>query len=218
MEHSCYKCGQMIEEGTAFCPLCGAPQIRVAIAAPVQPTPLHDDAYLPPERTSGPGSPGVALISTPHAVRPCALAAAIAVMLTLLGLNPFVTMAACGVLAVVFYRYRNPFAPMRAGAGARLGALSGLLGFAISAVLSAVVVTMFHKGAEVRDFMVKSIQENASRYPASEYQAALDFIRSPTGLAIMMLFVLFFGFVLFVVLSSLGGALTGAFFGRRNSH
>jgi hypothetical protein len=220
MEHACYKCRQMIEEGTPFCAHCGAPQIRVTIAAPPAATPATNDALSVPDHVGASATSGISAISLPvpwsHAVQPCALAAAVAIMLTLLGLNPFVTMLGSGVLAVAFNRYRNPLTPMRAGAGARLGALSGLIGFAISAVLSALFIVVFHKGPEIRDFMVKNLQQNAARYPGPEYQAALDLVRSPAGLALVMVFSLIFGFVVFVVLSSLGGALAGAFLGHRN--
>lgn len=151
-----------------------------------------------------------------HAMQPCALAAAVAVMLTLLGLHPLVTMLASGVLAVVFYRYRNPLIPIHAGAGARLGALSGLIGSGMSAVLSAVFVVVLHKGPAIRDFMVKSLEQNAARYPGPEYQAALEIIRSPSGLAMIMIFGAILLFVVFVVLSSLGGALAGSFLAKRD--
>src|SRR3954470_18373048 len=33
MQIACHRCGAMLEEGTAFCPQCGAPQIRVETPA-----------------------------------------------------------------------------------------------------------------------------------------------------------------------------------------
>ena len=31
MDHPCYKCGHLVEDGKPFCAQCGAPQIRVAM-------------------------------------------------------------------------------------------------------------------------------------------------------------------------------------------
>ncbi|MGA8762575.1 MAG: hypothetical protein WB562_06760 [Candidatus Sulfotelmatobacter sp.] len=220
MDHPCHKCSQTVEDGVPFCSHCGAPQIRVTISPPAAQPASGADALPTPEHTSAPGDPRIPAISLPvvwsHAAQPCAVAGAVAVLLTLLGLNPLVTMLGAGVLAVVFYRYRNPLTMMRAATGARLGALSGLFGFGMSAVLAALYVAVFHKGPEIRNLMLENIQQNAARYSGPQYQAALDLIKSPAGLGFMMAFALIFGFVAFLVLGSLGGALSAAFLGRHD--
>lgn len=198
-----------------FCSHCGAPQIRVAMPEPS--APAATEGVLP----GAEGAPGavVAAISVParwtHAVAPCALAAAVALALTLLGLHPLVTMLGAGGLAVVFYRQRNPLAPIRPGIGAQLGALTGLLGSGILAVLSAFFVAALHKGPEIRKILLESVQQSATRYSDPQYQAAVEMMRSPAGLAVMMVFALIFGFIFFVAFSSLGGALTAALLARR---
>jgi hypothetical protein len=213
MEHACYKCSQMIEEGTPFCAHCGAPQIRVTVATPVA-LPAGDETHSEPNSAVA-RETSLPMVALPmlwsHAVRPCALAAVIAILLTLLGLNPFVTMLGAGVLAVVFYRYRNPLIAMRAGAGARLGALSGLIGSAILVVPVAIVVAM-HKVAEIQDLMLKNLEQSGARYSGPQYQTALELFRSPNGLVLVMILTM----MMFVILSSLGGALAGSFLAKRN--
>jgi len=221
MDHPCHKCRQAIQDGVPFCAHCGAPQIRVTISAPpAQPAPAGDDALPAPDQALTPGSPGIPAISLavgwPHAVQPCALAAGVAVVLTFLGLNPFVAALGAGVLAVTFYRRRGPGIAIRAGAGARLGALSGLLFFGMSIILEALAVAVLHKGAEIRSEMIDKIQQAATRYPAPEVQPFLDFVRSPGGLTFLIVGSLIFGFIAFLVLSGLGGALSAAFLGRRD--
>jgi hypothetical protein len=219
MDHPCHKCGHSIEDGKAFCPDCGAPQIRVAISeAPMEPAPAADSGVLalPHAMEPGPlGNPASLLpLSWPQSLRPCALAAAVAAVPMFFGLNPFLAALGTGFLAVAFFR-RGLGTVTSAGSGARLGALSGLLLFGVSTVLQTLAVTLLHKGAEVRGEMMEKIQQAAARYPGPEVQPFLDFVRSPNGFVIMMAASVIFGFVAFVVLGGCGGALAATFLGRR---
>jgi hypothetical protein len=155
-------------------------------------------------------------IAWSNALPACALAAAIAAVLMALGLMvPFLAVVGAGFLAVGFYRRRNPGVLIKAGAGARLGAVSGLLCFGMSAVLE-LALAIFHKGALLRDKMFEAMQQAASRTTDPQAVAMLDYLKSPAGMAVMIVFVLIFAFVAFVVLSSLGGALGGIVLGRAN--
>ena len=218
MDHPCHKCNQAVEDGVAFCSNCGAPQIRVAMPE-VVPVLMDTAGVADPHGHLASSSviPALALpVQWSYALRPCALAAGVAVLFTLLGLKPLVTMLGGGVLAVTFYRYRNPLTSIRPGVGARLGALAGLLGFGISTVLGAFFVALFNKGAELRSLIQEGIQQSAARYSGPEYQSALDFMRSPAGMAFMMVFGLIFLLVSFVALSAIGGAVAAALLGRRD--
>jgi hypothetical protein len=220
MEHSCHSCRQSVEDGVPFCQHCGAPQIRVATVEPVLASesagaevqsPRDLDAY----QTSETIPPVSLAIQWSHALPACALAAAIAAVLMALGLMvPFLAVAGAGFLAVIFYRRRNPGVVIKAAAGARLGAVSGLLCFGMSAILEALAVAVFHKGAVLRDKMLEAIQQAASRTSDPQAVAMLDYLKSPAGMAVMIVVVLIFAFVAFIVLSSLGGALGGTILGR----
>jgi hypothetical protein len=165
-------------------------------------------------------SPGIPAISVPprwsHAVPPCALAAGVGLLLTILGLNPFVAALGAGFLAVAIYRRRSDGIAIRTGTGARLGALSGLFFFGMSTILEALAVAVLHKGAEIRSEMIDKVQQAAARYPGPEAQPFLDFVKSPAGLTFLMVASLIFGFVAFIVLGGLGGALSAAFLGRHD--
>jgi hypothetical protein len=220
MDHPCHKCGHTVEDGKPFCSECGAPQIRVAVPEPaVDPVPADDGATLALARDVGPSFPGIPASSLPvsgaHTLQSCAIAAAVAVGLTVLGLNPFVAALGTGFLAVAFSRRRDPGTLIRSGAGARLGALSGLLFFGMSTVLETLAVTVLHKGAEIRSEMLDKVQQAATRYPGPEVQPFLDFVKSPDGFAIMMVASVIFGLVAFIILGSCGGALGAALLGRR---
>lgn len=218
MEQPCYKCGQTVEQGVPFCPHCSAPQIRVVIAEPAPP-PLalaaasQDSAVLPASQTV----PVLALpMQWSQALKPCALAALIASLLMSLGLNPFVAMFSVGFLAVVFYRQRRPEIMIKAGTGAGLGALGGLLWFAMSSIVEALIVIFLHKGPELRNALLTKIQEAASKTSDPQVLSVFDRLKSPGGLEFLMLTGLVFAFLASIVLGGLGGVLGGAILGRRD--
>ncbi|HSY93873.1 MAG TPA: hypothetical protein VK812_21115 [Candidatus Binatus sp.] len=220
MENPCYKCGQTVEEGIPFCPHCSAPQIRVVLAEPPQPlafavaTTSSDPAALPASQT-------IPVLAMPmqwsQTLKPCALAALIAsVAMVLKLIVPLIALVGAGFFAVALYRRNSPGISVRAGAGARLGALSGLLCSAMTAVLGALRVTVLHEGEEIRKFLLDLIQQTALHYPDPQHQADLELLRSPTGMVALMIFILIAGFVLFLTFGTLGGALGGTVLGRRD--
>lgn len=150
-----------------------------------------------------------------HAIGPSALAALVAALLMALGLNPFVAMFTVGFLAVVFYRQRQPETAIKATAGAALGALGGLLWFAVSSVLEALVVVFLHKGPEIRDELLKRIQQAASQTNDPKVLEVFDRLKTPGGLELLMVLGLVFAFFAAIVLAGLGGVLGGAIFNRR---
>jgi len=221
MDHPCHKCGHSVEDGKAFCSQCGAPQIRVALPEALpESIPVGSGSLGALDREVGSIPSGIPLgslsVSSVQALQPCAFAVGVAVGLTVLGLNPFVAALGSGFLAVAFSRRRSPGTLIRSGGGAKLGALSGLLFFGVSIILETLALAVLHRGAEVRSAMLDKVQQAAARYPSSEVQPFLDFVKSPDGFAIMMVASVIFGLVAFVVLGSCGGALGAALLGRRD--
>jgi hypothetical protein len=217
MDHPCYRCGHIIEDGKAFCSQCGAPQIRVAIAE-VAATGEGFVAATVQESDSSFARGGIPSVATPWslALRPCALAAAVAVGLMFLGLNPFIAALGAGFLAAAFSQRRSPGLIIRPATAARLGAFSGLLLFAMSTILEALVVAVLHKGREIQAEMLDKVQQAATRYPGPQVEPFLEFVKSPGGFAFMVVFSLFFGLVAFLILGAVGGAISAAFVGRRS--
>jgi zinc-ribbon domain len=220
MDHPCHKCGNSVEDGKAFCSQCGAPQIRVAtpeasaelLAAGGAPIP----ALVHEANASFAGIPVSALpAGWSYAVRPCALAAAIAVVLLFLGLNPFVAALGTGFLAATFSQRRSPGAAIRPAVAAKLGALGGLLLFGMSTLLETLVVVVLHKGPEIRSEMMDKVQQAATRYPGPQAEPFLEFVKSPSGFAFMMVASLVLGLLAFLILGGVGGAISAALGGRR---
>jgi hypothetical protein len=219
MDHPCYKCGQSVEDGVPFCSHCGAPQIRVAVAEP-PPAPAFEHEVAPALLAGAFSATPAAGLQLPvhwaRALQPCALSALIAAVVMSTGLValPLAVLGA-GLLAVAFYLRRTPGTVVKAMEGARLGAFSGLLCFGMWAILEALAVAVLHKGPEIRKTMLDAIEQTASRYSDPQFQASVEFMRSPAGLTVMMIGSLIVAFLACVILASLGGALAAAFFGRR---
>ena len=112
--------------------------------------------------------------------------------------------AIAGFMAVVFYRRRTLGSILIPRAGARLGAISGIVGFGLFALI-AVPTGLF------RDMMREMMKQLASRLPASELQELSEMMKTQQGLVFLLLFL----FLLVILASALGGALGGAFLGRK---
>jgi hypothetical protein len=126
-------------------------------------------------------------------------------------------MLAAGSLSVLLYRRRNPIANLTPGMGAQLGAASGGLGFAIFGIFTAVEVLVFHSGGELHAALVEAVQQSAARTTDPQAQQVLDYLKSPSGLALVMVMGLAVMLVAFLVFSSIGGAIA-AFLMRRKPH
>jgi len=208
-----------VEEGVPFCPHCSAPQIRVMIATPAAEflSPAAPAASGAAVLTASPGTAGLDFsLRWSDTLKPCALAAVVASVLMSLGLNPFVAMLSVGFLAVVFYRQRLSGAAVRVVTGMRLGALSGLLWFAIASILEALIVLVLHKGPEIRTELLTRIQQAASQTSDPQALAMFDRLKTPAGLELLMVTGLILAFFASIVLAGLGGALGAAIFGRNS--
>lgn len=217
MEYPCHQCGAAVEQGTAFCPQCRAPQIRVAVPEIVIPSGIASDSTV----TSLPayfGAPLTTRIEWSQALPATALAGLITALLMMTPLAYFgFGMLIGGSLSVVFYRRRVPVANVTPGMGARLGMVSGILGGGIFAALLSVGTTLFHAWDSVRAKLIEVVEQTAARNPDPQTQQALEFFKSPDGIVLLLTTALIGALIAFVIFSGLGGAL-GAAFLRRKEH
>jgi hypothetical protein len=229
MGHLCYKCGHDTEDGKPFCLECGAPQIRVAMPEPAV-------AIVAGDASSGvPVAPGIFSLDPPRAPLPlsaaalsggidwpralsaCAIAAFVsAVVMALRLMVPLLAGLGAGFLAVTLYHRRNTAWGVNARSGAQLGAVCGFFFFGISAILKSLDVTLSHTGQQVRQNMLELLQQAASRSTDPQVQAVFEQMKTPEGLAAMLILSLLILMVVSIAAASLAGALTGAVLGRRN--
>jgi hypothetical protein len=156
-------------------------------------------------------------IEWPRALRACAVAALISIVVMSLRLVfPLVAALGAGFLAVIFYRRRNPARRVDARSGAQLGAITGLLSSGVFAILSAIAFAVLQAGGQVRQQALEALQQVASRSNDQQMQAALDLLKNPEGLAPKLILGMIGFFLISVAAGSVAGALTGAVLGRRN--
>jgi hypothetical protein len=225
MDHPCYKCGHSIEDGKPFCPQCGSPQIRVTMPEPAAQSVEGNVSSIEASPFSL-GSTAVANalnvptsstgIRWPRALRVCAVAALISVVvMSLRLLVPLLAVFGAGCLTVILYRSRNPIWKANARTGAQLGAVTALFSSGVVAIFSAIVFAALQAGGQFRQQLLDSLQQAVARSNDPQMQAGLDFLKQPEGLAAKLILAMA-GFVLVsVAAGSIAGALTGAFMGRR---
>jgi hypothetical protein len=169
-----------------------------------------------PDRASFTSQGGTA-IQWSDALPSAALAGLIAAFLMFIPLGAFgLGMIAAGVLSVLFYRRRNPASNLTPAMGARLGAVSGTLGFGIFAIFSALGTLLFHSGGELRASLLEAVEQSAARSSDPQAQQVIEYLKTPPGLALMMGLALAVVLVAFLILSSLGGAVGAAMMRRKD--
>ncbi|MGA2902642.1 MAG: zinc ribbon domain-containing protein [Candidatus Korobacteraceae bacterium] len=237
MEYPCYRCQAEIAEGTAFCPHCGAPQIRVIPPEAESqwtpgPTPdLSAQPFPPPPPTAPPSSmwsPGSPYSPLPSAIRwdlawkgalLCGVGAALLSAIPIVSVGCCLWMLGAGALSVSLYQKRAPETLITPGMGMKLGALAGLFGFVVNSVLSTISFLTFRSRGDFRHAMEQQMQKQMASNPDPKVQEMmqhlLDWMTTPQGAATMIvLFLLIMG-VVFVLFTAAGGALGASMFRRR---
>jgi hypothetical protein len=213
VEHACYRCHTVVEEGVAFCPHCNAPLIRVSL--PEILPPVAGD-MRPDVAVSYQGYPSISKIQWSRAMPVVTLAGLIGAILMMLPggiLGPIVA----GAMSVAFYRRRTMGIPVTASMGWRLGAASGFVASCILVVLFTVQVAVFHTGGQLRETMLKAVRQAAERNSDPQAQQVVEYLKTPAGIAVTLVFGLFVVLILCVILSSIGGAIGAAWFGRKRT-
>jgi hypothetical protein len=220
MQNICYRCGTPIEERTPFCAACGASQIRVS--TPEQPleVPEKQPQDLPPVFPKPPFPPsgglalstGIAWKDFIHAATPLAAVTGIlTVPLAPLGL--FVLLPANLIWAIARYRRNRPLA-LRAGEGARMGALMGVLSFGFFLACFLATITLWR--TQYREMMIARINEIAAQNSDPQAQQMTQWLATPHGLIVFTAIGLGTILLIFLVIGMGSGALAVALGKARN--
>ena len=216
MDHRCYQCGATVQDGVAFCLQCNAPQIRVALAESSLPVTGGEEIQTP--RASYAGVRHSRRFEWAQALPSAFLGLLLASVLSLILRGALALgMLAAGFLSVYFYHRRNPLIGLTVGLGARLGAISGALGFGILGIVSAVATFVSHSAAEIRLIMLKAVQEYVSRNADPQMQQVLEFYNSRQGFILMLVLGSIMMLIIFLALSSMGGIIGAAVLRRRKA-
>ncbi len=226
MEHSCQSCGSAVDDNLPFCPNCESPQIRFSprevslksvVVAPV------GDAFAPVySREVEPASyeaPSRSNFNWRGALRPALTAGVIAAVLSLLPLKAAFLLALplCGFLCVLFYKSRSAGREPSVSTGFWLGALAGLFGFAIFALLTAAAVLASHGQRELRGLVIQAVRQAQARSADPQARQMMEYFATPQGMVFMMIFGIIFTGVIFALLSGIGGAVSAAMLRRKDA-
>jgi len=148
------------------------------------------------------------------AFRAALAAGGIAALLSLLPLGFIIGAPLGGFLSVLLYRRRSWSGDPSPSAAFRLGALSGVLGYAIFLFVAAAQLAL-SRGNELRDAMVEAVHRQEARNPDPQARQLLEYFLTPHGLMVMMIVGLVLMAILFVVLSGLGGSISAALLRRK---
>jgi hypothetical protein len=222
MQRDCYRCGNPIEEQIAFCPACGAPQIRVS--RPIEPLAEVQDlpeAELTSDQvaaiSSTPanlvGRSGIQWKSFARTATPlAALTGIFTVMAPPLGF--FFLFPASLIAAIYIYRRTRP-APMRGGQGARMGALMGFLSFIFFMIF--LIAIFFLKPSIYKASVIDAVQQVAAWNPDQQFQQLQQLVSTPEGLIAFTVVRLAATLVFFLIIGVGSGALAVTL-GRPRNH
>jgi hypothetical protein len=200
VEHLCHQCGAPVEDGVSFCPACAAPQIRVS--APLNEVPAT------------PSVPSVVLpgqVAWPFALRTAAIAGGTGAFLCLL-MAPILKagfvlgMVLGGAMCVGLYRRRLPLARITSSMGARLGAVAGLFGFAVYAVVQSILL-LAAPNDELRQALHDAIQQAIKQNPDPKAQEMAKALLTPEGTAFIVVLVMLALLAMFLIFGVIGGSL-----------
>ena len=219
MSSLCHHCRQAVPQGAAFCPECGAPQLRVQ--AP-EAQPEGDSAEATPPRHTGE-------IVWPAALASAAIYAGPAGLLFVLTPLPLlfniVWVAAGSYLTLQRYRRRAPRAPaLTLQLGGRIGLVLGLFVAVVSTAVQALsfLVSRFglHQGALVDAQLQSGVRAYMDQIPSSDpdaverIRAMLHFLLTPDGQGASLLLSASFAAVTILFFAWLGGRYSVRFGAR----
>lgn len=115
-----------------------------------------------------------------------------------------------GMLGVVIYRRRQHLAYITSGMGARLGAMAGLMGFVIFALLSLVQMLAMRGSGQLQAALEQALKASAARSGNPEAQQMVQQFLTPEGMRTLLVLGIVLMLVLFLALSTVGGALAAA--------
>lgn len=122
-----------------------------------------------------------------------------------------------GMLAVVIYRRRQRLAVMTAAVGARLGARAGVMGFVIFGLLSLVQMLALRGSGQLRTALEEALKASAARSGNPDAQQMLQHFLTPEGMRTLIALGILVMLVLFVAVSTLGGAIAAAVSAKRET-
>ena len=218
-EPLCHRCGATLVGEDTFCPVCGAPQLRIEEGAEgAQP---FNAAQPQGAREAGEPAWKDGILAALTLAVPVGLLSSS--LLPLAFLSSFWVMAGA-VLAVNLYRRRARTALLNTRVGLRIGMVLGLVAALLTSAADGLLMAaqryVFHDAA-VPDKTVQSMIDVFKAPYAENAQAQVQLhamfsaLATPNGKAALVLFFMFSSAVSIFVFSIIGGALGAKLFSIR---
>jgi hypothetical protein len=195
-------CGAQLPPDALFCHKCGKPQRE--LIEPEFHTPEHAEFVVTPAAVPPAADDLPMNFRNPVAMRIAFTAAILGALLSWVPVLNVILWLGAGYFAVFFYRRRTGRL-LNLGAGLRMGWITGVMMFAIVAVLFAAFVVVFNVSGGME--VLQSQFRNASD---PKVQEALQTLRSGSGVAVFLMQL----FLFITCLSMVGGALGSKLAGR----
>jgi hypothetical protein len=149
----------------------------------------------------------------------CGVGAAILSAIPIIYVGCCLWLLAAGAFSVLLYQRQVPGTLVTPGMGMKVGALAGVFGFMVNAVVTTISFVTLRSNGDFRRALQEQMDKQLSSNPDPKVremmQRMLDWIGTPQGMATMMVMVLVMLAVVFVLFSAAGGALGASMFGRR---
>jgi hypothetical protein len=149
----------------------------------------------------------------------CGIGAALLSAIPIVSIGCCLWMLGAGALCVLLYQKRVPDTLITPGMGMKIGALAGVFGFVVNAVVTTASFVALRSSGDFRRAMEEQMQRQMSSNPDPKVQEMthhlLDWMNTPQGAATMIILVLLIAAIVFVLFMAAGGALGASMFGRR---
>lgn len=199
-------CGAQLPPDARFCHKCGKPQREESLAEAVPEQPVSAAA----ERAKLPALNEINFRNS-VAVRVAFLAAGAASLLISLPTPMYLTamwmilwLFCSGFVSVLIYRRRTG-ASVGLRGGARMGWITGVFCFAIATVFFTISVLSISSKVGLAEFYRQQLSVKGA--PEESVRQFFQVLESPAGLATVLILSIFFLFILFTILPTLGGML-----------
>jgi hypothetical protein len=222
MDNLCHRCNAEVAPGTPFCPQCGAPQIRVATPVTSQPVISRVDEEPGADRfgtSSSDSGEAISAIRWSSALPKTAVSgfATVALLILVASITQLPALALLvvplgGAFSVLLYVRGNNKQPVSGGAGARLGAVTGLFSFLVYCLIAAAELSS--QRGEVLNTVRKALDEAAAQSADPQAHNLVQMMMTPSGIAMLFVLAAIIFLFIFLILSSLGGAAGAAMLKR----
>ncbi len=149
----------------------------------------------------------------------CGIGAAVLSAIPIVSFGCCLWLLGAGALTVTLYQKQVADTLVTPGMGMKVGALAGVFGFLVNAVVTTVSFVAFRSSGDferaMQEQMNKQMASNPDPKVREMMQHMIDWIATPQGAATMIVLVLAALAVVFVLFSAAGGALGASLSGRR---